>query len=126
MAIAISQKGFKVYFAGGCVRDAYMGRPFNDIDIATSATPDDLIGLFEKTIDIGKAFGTIVVVTPNAQFEVTTFRKDGDYKDGRHPTGVHFSDDLEDAKRRDFTINGLFFDPISAEVIDHISGIKDI
>lgn len=122
----LKQNGFAALFAGGCVRDAWLGLTAADIDIATSARPDDIARLFSKTLDVGKAFGTMVVVTPEGNFEVTTFRKDGDYLDGRHPTSVDFSDAEEDAKRRDFTINALFYDPVTHETIDYVSGLQDL
>jgi len=122
----LQAEGFQALFAGGCVRDAWLGVSAVDIDIATSAKPDDIERLFPKTLAVGKAFGTMVVVKESGQFEVTTFRKDGDYLDGRHPENVTFSDAEEDAKRRDFTINALFYDPIAHQTIDYVGGIKDL
>lgn len=119
-------QGFQALLAGGCVRDAWLGKTAVDIDIATSARPDDIARIFPKTLDVGKAFGTMVVVFPDSQFEVTTFRRDGDYLDGRHPSSITFSDAKEDAQRRDFTINALFYDPVSNETIDYVDGLRDL
>lgn len=119
-------QGFKAYFAGGCVRDYLLQKPFKDIDIATSATPDQVQQLFDKTIPVGEAFGVVVVLMNGFHFEVTTFRKDLSYKDGRHPEGVAFVDDKEDALRRDFTINGLFYDPNEEHVLDYVGGQEDL
>src|SRR6202044_2917657 len=101
----LHQCGFQALFAGGAVRDAWLGETAKDIDIATSAIPEDVEKLFAKTLPIGKAFGTVIVVLEDIPFEVTTFRRDGPYLDGRRPSGVEFTDAKEDAKRRDFTIN---------------------
>ncbi len=103
-----------------------MNRPSQDLDVATSAPPDLVESLFGNTLSIGKAFGTIVVVQGKISVEVTTFRKDGEYLDGRHPDGVIFSDEKEDASRRDFTINAIFYDPLKDRVLDYFGGVKDI
>lgn len=116
----------RALLAGGCVRDALLGRPAKDLDIATSATPDQIAGLFEKTVDVGKAFGVLRVILLGTDLEVATFRGDGHYKDGRRPESVHFSDEQEDALRRDFTVNALFFDPETDQVIDFVGGVKDL
>lgn len=114
-------------FAGGCVRDALLGRPVKDLDIATSATPDEVIQLFpDATVAVGKAFGVIVVLRDRQPFEVATFRADGAYSDGRRPDAVRFTDAAEDARRRDFTINGLFYDPDSGEILDFVNGRTDL
>lgn len=119
--------GHSALFAGGCVRDALLVRPLKDIDIATSAAPDEVERLFPgTTVAVGKAFGVIVVIRDQQPFEVATFRADGAYTDGRRPDAVRFTDAAEDAKRRDFTINGLFYDPISGEVLDFINGREDL
>lgn len=118
--------GFSAYWAGGCVRDRLMGRPAKDVDIATSARPEQVQGLFPKTLEIGKAFGVIQVLRGGLAFEVATFRHDLPYRDGRHPEGVAFCDAEEDAKRRDFTINGLFYDPIADRVLDYVGGQDDL
>jgi len=97
-----------------------------DIDIATSATPEQVQGLFTKTVPVGAAFGVVLVLEDGHQFEVATFRSDEVYIDGRRPTGVRFSSPEEDARRRDFTINGLFYDPIADQIIDFVGGRADI
>lgn len=122
----LKEHGFEALLAGGCVRDALLGRFPKDIDVATSARPADIERLFAKTIGVGRDFGTMIVVGGNAQYEVTTFRQDGDYLDGRHPSKVTFSDATEDAKRRDFTVNALFYDVESARVLDFVNGTPDL
>jgi poly(A) polymerase len=117
--------GHQAVFAGGCVRDRILGITPNDFDIASSATPDVIESLFEKTIPVGKAFGVIIVVLDEHEFEVATFRSDGDSSDGRHPDSVTFSTIEEDAKRRDLSINGLFYDPVIG-IIDFVGGQKDL
>jgi len=118
--------GYEALWAGGCVRDRLIGRKGKDIDIATSASPDDVLALFEHTHEIGKAFGVVQVLVDGSEFEVATFRQDLEYHDGRHPVGYEPSTAKEDAQRRDFTINGLFFDPIKEQLIDHVGGQADI
>lgn len=118
--------GYIAYWAGGCVRDMAMQRMPEDIDIATNATPDEIIHLFRKTIPVGKQFGVIIVLWGGFEYEVATFRKDLEYTDGRRPLGVIFSDAHEDASRRDFTINGLFFCPQECKMIDYVNGLADI
>lgn len=119
-------KGFTAYFAGGFVRDLLLGKSSEEIDIATSASPDEVALLFTKTIPVGKQFGVMVVVEGGVQFEVTTFRKDHPYHDGRHPEGVDFSTPEKDAQRRDFTINGMFYDPMTKMVLDYVHGKEDL
>ena len=118
--------GFETVFAGGCVRDSLLGLKPKDLDIATAAPPEAVEKAFARTLAVGKAFGTIVVVEDQHSFEVTTFRKDGPYLDGRHPTHVEFSDMKEDAGRRDFTVNALFYDPASQVVFDFVGGVEDL
>jgi len=122
--------GFEALWAGGCVRDELLGRTPADYDVATSARPDEVRAVFgrSRTLALGAAFGVITVLGPrgSGQVEVTTFRTDADYADGRHPTGVAFSTPREDAQRRDFTINGLFLDPVSGAVHDHVGGRADL
>lgn len=120
------QAGFQTFWAGGCVRDMLMGRPPKDFDIATGATPDQVAALFPKTLDVGKSFGVMQVVADGRPFEVATFRRDISYADGRRPDSVQFSQPEEDARRRDFTINGLFYDPVADQVIDYVEGRKDL
>ena len=122
--------GFEAYWAGGCVRDQLLGRTPKDYDVATNAMPDQVRTLFgrRRTLAIGAAFGVIAVIGPKAagMVEVTTFRRDAAYSDGRHPDSVAFSTAEEDASRRDFTINGLFYDPIDQRVIDYVGGQQDL
>ncbi len=122
----LADAGYTAFFAGGCVRDHLLGRVAKDVDIATSARPEEVEALFERTHAIGKAFGVIQVVQDEQVFEVATFRRDLAYTDGRRPTGIEPSTPEEDAKRRDFTINGLFMDPVSGEVIDFVGGGADM
>src|SRR6478735_6576278 len=103
--------GYVAYYAGGCVRDLLSGKPPKDIDVATDARPEIVQKLFPRTYAVGAHFGVIVVLENGFQFEVATFRSDDVYLDGRRPSEVHFSSPKEDARRRDFTINGMFFDP---------------
>jgi poly(A) polymerase len=123
--------GHVAYFAGGCVRDLLLGRTPNDWDVATDAPPNRVRALFPNTQAVGAAFGVILVRHHGSVVEVATFRKDAEYVDGRHPTGVRFTTAEEDANRRDFTINGLFLDPLRAgaledQVIDYVGGRKDL
>ncbi len=118
--------GFVAYFAGGFVRDLLLGKESSEIDIATSAKPEEIQALFPKTIDVGISFGVVIVVFEGINFEVTTFRKDRDYVDGRHPTHVDFSNAEHDAMRRDFTINGMFYDPLKKTVLDYVGGRQDL
>ncbi len=118
--------GYIVYFAGGSVRDGLMGREPKDYDIATSATPAQVQDLFPKSDAVGEHFGVILVKSDHEAVEVATFRTDGSYQDGRHPESVTFSTPEHDAQRRDFTINGLFKDPFTDEIIDHVGGQSDL
>ena len=120
------EAGYIAYFAGGWVRDLLMGHPSADIDIATNAPPEKIIELFPKTIAVGISFGVVIVVMKGHHFEVSTFRKDLDYQDGRRPTGIVLSTAQEDAERRDFTINGMFYDPGEERVIDYVQGREDL
>jgi poly(A) polymerase len=127
VARVLARAGFQAYFAGGCVRDALLGRALKDVDIATSASPAQVERLFEgRTVSVGKAFGVIIVRQDGFSFDVATFRTDGTYMDGRHPEAVCFSTPEHDAQRRDFTVNGLFCDPESGEVIDFVGGMADM
>lgn len=119
--------GFDAVLAGGCVRDALLGITPKDFDVATSATPDDVEKTFPKTISVGKNFGVVVVpLKDGGSIEVATYRRDGDYEDGRRPSQVIFSDRGEDAKRRDFTVNAMFFDPVQNTIIDYANGREDL
>ncbi len=122
----IHSAGFTAMFAGGAVRDKLLGRTPKDYDIATNALPEQIEELFEKTVAVGKAFGVIMVVQNGIETEVATFREDVGYQDGRRPDSVHFCGAEEDAKRRDFTINGMFSDPLTDEVIDYVDGKADL
>ncbi|MEI6240070.1 MAG: CCA tRNA nucleotidyltransferase [Planctomycetia bacterium] len=121
---------YDALWAGGCVRDELLGRIPADYDVATSATPDEVRRVFGRgrTLAVGAAFGVITVLGPKGagQIEVATFRTDAAYTDGRHPAGVTFSTAPEDAQRRDFTINGLFLDPLTGEVHDYVDGRADL
>jgi len=122
--------GFEAYWAGGCVRDQLLQRTPKDYDVATNALPPEIRDLFgpRRTVAVGAAFGVITVLGPRGagQIEVATFRRDAAYSDGRHPDHVTFSDARQDALRRDFTINGLFFDPVDQRVIDFVGGQEDL
>jgi poly(A) polymerase len=118
--------GHVAYFAGGCVRDLVRGDTPKDFDVATSARPEEVQRIFSRTYAVGAHFGVIVVLEGSFQYEVATFRSDGAYLDGRRPVAVHFSSAEEDARRRDFTINGMFFDPVTDEVIDFVGGRADL
>lgn len=113
-------------FAGGVVRDLLLGRPISDIDVATSAHPDQVEALFPHTIPVGKQFGVVLVILNGISYEIATFRKDRAYTDGRHPNGVEFVGRREDALRRDFTVNALFLDPLTEEIIDYVEGQLDL
>lgn len=118
--------GHIAYFAGGCVRDALMGRVADDIDIATGASTQEVQALFPKTIPVGIAFGIVIVVHEGHQFEVATFRKEGGSSDGRHPLWIAPASPEEDAQRRDFTINGMFWDPLEEKLYDFVGGREDL
>ena len=122
----LHNKGFEGLLAGGCVRDMLLGRPANDYDVATDALPAEIIRLFKRTIKIGAQFGVVVVLINEARVEVATFRSETDYLDGRHPGTVKFVSASEDASRRDFTINGMFYEPLKKEVIDYVGGQADL
>ncbi|MFA5795151.1 MAG: CCA tRNA nucleotidyltransferase [Candidatus Brocadiia bacterium] len=132
----LQSKGYQAYFAGGCVRDRLMKRIPQDYDVATNARPNEVIKLFPKTLSIGKAFGVIIVLVPiqrkpgksveSVAIEVTTFRAEGPYSDGRRPDSVKFTQRDDDVARRDFTINGLLYDPIKKELVDLVKGKNDI
>jgi len=122
----LRESGHIAYFAGGCVRDMVRGLIPKDYDIATDARPEVVQTLFPHTFAVGAHFGVIIVVENGFQFEVATFRSDDAYVDGRHPSSVHFSSPQEDAQRRDFTINGMFYDPVPEKVIDFVGGCADI
>lgn len=118
--------GYVAYFAGGCVRDELLGLKPKDYDVATDAPPQRVRQLFSNTQAVGQAFGVILVRLGGCTVEVATFRTDGAYEDGRRPTSVQFTTAEQDAQRRDFTLNGLFLDPLSNEVIDYVGGRDDL
>jgi tRNA nucleotidyltransferase/poly(A) polymerase len=122
--------GYEALFAGGCVRDQLLGIEPKDYDVATNAEPDQIRQVFgrRKTLAIGASFGVITVIGPKGagQIDVATFRRDATYSDGRHPDSVTFTTAEQDALRRDFTINGLFFDPVRNAVIDYVGGQQDL
>ena len=132
VAARLRGAGFEALFAGGCVRDQLLGRAPKDYDVATSAKPEEVEATFSDagtyTVPVGAAFGVICIVDPKTkmQVEVATFRSDGAYLDGRRPVNVTFSNPQEDAYRRDFTINGLFFNPETEQIIDYVEGRKDL
>src|SRR5438034_8118990 len=126
VAERLRTRGHVAYFAGGCVRDMVRGLAAKDFDVATDATPDIVQKIFSHTYAVGAHFGVVVVVENGFNVEVATFRSDGAYLDHRHPVDVRFSSPEEDAKRRDFTINGMFFDPEKNEVIDFVGGRADL
>lgn len=122
----LQKHGYKAFLAGGCVRDMIMGKESFDYDIATDAMPHDVIRIFQKTIPVGIQFGVVIVVKEGHNFEVATFRAEDSYSDGRHPDRISFSTPENDVKRRDFTINGLLYDPVKDEILDYVGGRKDI
>ena len=122
----LRRHGHTAYFAGGCVRDRLLGVQAKDFDIATDARTAEIWKIFPQTIPVGAQFGVVLVVLEGVPYEVATFRADGAYRDGRHPVAVRFSTAREDALRRDFTINGMFFDPLTDTVIDYVGGQADL
>ena len=126
VAARLQQAGHLAYFAGGCVRDALRGVAPKDFDIATDARPEQVQALFARTLAIGAHFGVIAVREAGWQFEVASFRADGAYIDGRRPVDVSFTTPQGDAERRDFTINGMFYDPVARRVIDFVGGQDDL
>lgn len=126
LARRLTGAGHTAYLAGGCVRDRLLGREPKDYDIATSATPAQVLALFPGSNEVGAHFGVIIARADGHQVEIATFRTDGSYRDGRRPESVTFSTPQEDARRRDFTINGLFENPATGEVIDFVGGRADL
>jgi len=129
----LRRKGFQALLAGGCVRDMLLGRAVSDYDVATNAKPEEVINIFRRTLKVGAKFGVVIVLhkespglTEGKQVEVATFRTETGYADGRHPGKVKFVTAAEDAGRRDFTINGMFYDPLEKEVIDYVNGRADL
>jgi len=122
----LHQRGFEALLAGGCVRDMLLGRRAKDYDVATSARPEEVMRLFRRTLKVGAKFGVVIVLTRGRQVEVATFRSEAGYEDGRHPGTVEFTSAAEDASRRDFTINGMFYNPLEKQVIDYVDGQADL
>ena len=122
----LRKAGFEAMLAGGCVRDTLLGKKPKDYDVVTGAKPDEICRIFRRTIKVGAKFGVIIVLMDSQQVEVATFRAEEGYSDGRRPDKVRFTSDKEDALRRDFTINGMFYDPLKKQVIDYVGGQKDL
>lgn len=122
----LREQGYEAFFAGGCVRDMLLQKPPQDYDVATNARPEEVQRLFSQTIPVGAQFGVILVVVDGEPFEVATFRHDGPYLDGRRPSHVRYGTLQEDILRRDFTINGMLYDPLGGQVIDLVEGRADL
>jgi len=122
----LQRAGFAAFWVGGCVRDFLLGREPQDYDIATNARPEQIEKLFKRTLAVGRKFGVMIVVEGKQHFQVATFRAEAEYRDGRRPEKVVFSSAEADAQRRDFTVNGLFFDPIAKKLHDWVGGEKDL
>jgi len=122
----LQQSGFQALLAGGCVRDMLLRRRAKDHDVATNARPQDVVRLFKRTLKVGAKFGVVIILIDCQQVEVATFRTESGYADGRHPGSVEFATAAEDAGRRDFTINGMFYDPLRKQVIDYVNGQADL
>ncbi len=126
IARRLQAAGHEAYFVGGCVRDQLLGQEPQDYDIATSAAPEQIESLFPRTVPVGRQFGVLVVVEEGIPFQVATFRAEADYRDGRHPSRVTFCVPQADARRRDFTMNGLYWDPIQNRLHDWVCGEADL
>jgi len=122
----LQQAGFATFWVGGCVRDFLLGREPDDFDIATDAKPEQVEKIFKRTVAVGRKFGVMVVVEGKQQFQVATFRAEADYQDGRRPEKIVFASAEADALRRDFTVNGLFYDPLTEKIHDWVGGEKDL
>ena len=122
----LREAGYEALLAGGCVRDQMLGRIPKDYDVATSAPAERVLALFPGSLPVGVQFGVVLVPAGGHRIEVATFRRDGIYLDSRHPVTVHFGTAEEDARRRDFTINGMFYDPLAERVIDYVGGREDL
>jgi putative nucleotidyltransferase with HDIG domain len=122
----LQKAGFAAFWVGGCVRDFLLGREPQDFDIATDAKPEQVEKLFKRTVAVGRKFGVMIVVEGGHQFQVATFRAEADYQDGRRPEKIIFANAEADASRRDFTVNGLFYDPLTKKIHDWIGGEKDL
>lgn len=122
----LHKEGFTAVLAGGCVRDMLLGRRASDFDVATDAHPSQISRLFKRTLKVGAKFGVVIVLINDQQVEVATFRTDSGYEDGRHPAAVNFTGAEQDAMRRDFTINAMFYDPLKKKVVDYVNGQADL
>jgi poly(A) polymerase len=122
----LHRSGFEALLAGGCVRDMLLRRTASDYDVTTNARPEDVMKIFKRTLKVGAKFGVVIVLIEDKKVEVATFRTETGYADGRHPAAVKFAGAAEDAGRRDFTINGMFYDPLKKEVIDYVNGQADL
>src|SRR5471032_2404659 len=122
----LQHAGFAAFWVGGCVRDFLLGREPDDFDIATDAKPEQVEKIFKRTVAVGRKFGVMIVVEGGQQFQVATFRAEGDYQDGRRPEKIIFANAEADASRRDFTVNGLFYDPLTRKIHDWVGGEKDL
>lgn len=122
----LRKAGFQALLAGGCVRDMLLGKKPKDYDVVTDATPAEVCKIFRRTIKVGAKFGVIIILADSQQVEVATFRTETGYTDGRRPDKVSFTSAQQDALRRDFTINGMFYDPLQKKVIDYVGGQKDL
>jgi tRNA nucleotidyltransferase/poly(A) polymerase len=122
----LRRNGYQTLLAGGCVRDMLLHRLAKDYDVATNAQPKEIIRLFDRTLKVGAKFGVVIVLLDDTQVEVATFRAEADYSDGRHPQKVSFTNAANDAARRDFTINGMFYDPVEKKIIDFVGGRVDL
>lgn len=126
ISMRLAEAGHTSFWAGGCVRDELLGIEPKDIDIATTATPDEILELFPEALTVGKKFGVVVIPKGEHNYDIATFRREGEYRDGRHPEMIDFCSPEDDAKRRDFTINGMFYDPIGDKTIDFVDGRRDL
>ncbi len=126
IVLKLNQEGYIAYFAGGWVRDYVLGHPSNDIDIATDCPTEKLLQFFPDALLVGLSFGVIVLPIEGHLFEIATFRKDIDYQNGRSPERIEKATPEEDALRRDFTINGMFFDPLAEKIYDYVGGLEDL
>ena len=123
----LRDNGYRAFLVGGCVRDALLSQEPEEYDITTSASPQEVQNLFPRNVPIGESFGVILVILDDMQFEVATFRQESSYKDGRHPSKVKYSSsEIDDVERRDFTINGMLFDPLENRLYDHVGGERDL
>jgi len=128
IARTLRDAGYRILVCGGSVRDYLLGRkhPDTDVDLATNATPEQILSLFDNAITVGAQFGVVMIPSDGRNVEVATFREDSQYLDGRHPSSIRFSDEIRDAHRRDFTINAMFLDPFTGELLDYVGGRKDL